>query len=195
MDERTTPVQADPLQAPQRVGLLVGRSPQIRGRLFELGEAAVIGRDPGLAIVLAFEGVSRRHAEVVAAGELAFVLRDLGSTNGTLVNGTTIGEHRLAHGDRIQLGPLELEFRLVTAGERARVEQSAAAIARLAILSERELEVARLVGQGMRSEDIARRLFIATRTVNTHLEHIYQRLEIKSRATLAALIAQADAEP
>jgi predicted component of type VI protein secretion system len=39
------------------------------------------------------------------------VLRDLGSTNGTLVNGTRVmGERNLVHGDRIQIGPLVFEI-------------------------------------------------------------------------------------
>src|SRR6266850_356553 len=58
--------------------------------------------------------VSARHATIVRQGAL-HLLRDLGSTNGTLVNGTRIaGERPLAEGDVIQLGPkgpkLEVHF-------------------------------------------------------------------------------------
>lgn len=43
----------------------------------------------------------------------AWVLRDLGSTNGVLVDGASIsGEHRLADGDRIALGSSELRFQV-----------------------------------------------------------------------------------
>jgi DNA-binding NarL/FixJ family response regulator len=51
-------------------------------------------------------------------------------------------------------------------------------------LSAREEEVARLVAQGLSNAEIAERLFITTRTVTTHLEHIYRRLEISSRSAL-----------
>lgn len=192
MDERTTPVTPQMRPAPRRVALFVGRSHDVQGRVFELVAGAVVGRDAALAVCLPFEGVSRRHAEIAAAGEHAWLLRDLQSTNGTLVNGVAITEHALANGDRVQFGTVELEYRLATEVEHRRAQQAAAAHEQLACLSEREREVARLVAQGMRSEDIGKALFIATRTVNTHLEHIYERLGIKSRAALAALITQAE---
>ena len=58
--------------------------------------------------------VSARHAEFVRRGE-HWILRDLGSTNGTLVNGRAIrGDVQLAHGDRIELGTsgpiIEIDF-------------------------------------------------------------------------------------
>lgn len=193
VDERTTPVSPELRPPPRRVALFIGRSEQVRGRLFELVAGDVVGRDAALAVCLPFEGVSRRHAEIRATAEHAWSLRDLQSTNGTRVNGVAIDEHALANGDRVQFGTVELEYRLATEVEQRRAQQAATAHAQLAGLSERELEVARLVAQGLRSEDIGKALFIATRTVNTHLEHIYERLGIKSRAALAALVTQADA--
>ena len=144
------------------------------------------------SIQIPHDGVSRRHAEIVRTPDGAFMLRDLGSTNGTIVNGAATPSHRLANGDRIQIGTVELEYRLATEPESRRVRESAAALALLSRLSERELEVAKLVAQGLKSDEIGRRLHIATRTVNTHLEHIYGRLEIKSRAVLTRLVTQAD---
>jgi DNA-binding NarL/FixJ family response regulator len=52
------------------------------------------------------------------------------------------------------------------------------------LLSAREDEVARLVAQGLSNAEIGERLFITTRTVATHLQHIYRRLELPSRAAL-----------
>jgi DNA-binding CsgD family transcriptional regulator len=57
-------------------------------------------------------------------------------------------------------------------------------------LSARELEVARLVAEGLTSADIAERLTISTRTVTTHLERIYARLGINSRAALVRYISE-----
>jgi DNA-binding NarL/FixJ family response regulator/tetratricopeptide (TPR) repeat protein len=51
-------------------------------------------------------------------------------------------------------------------------------------LSVREEEVARLVAQGLSNAEVGERLFISSRTVATHLQHIYRRLELPSRAAL-----------
>jgi DNA-binding CsgD family transcriptional regulator len=56
-------------------------------------------------------------------------------------------------------------------------------------LTPAELEVVRLVGEGLRNEAIARRLFIAPATVKVHLSHIFAKLGITNRAELAAQAA------
>jgi DNA-binding CsgD family transcriptional regulator len=55
-----------------------------------------------------------------------------------------------------------------------------------ASLTPAELEVVRLVGEGLRNDAIARRLFIAPGTVKVHLSHIFAKLGITTRAELAA---------
>ncbi len=63
----------------------------------------VIGRDPGCAVVLADHSVSREHARLTfRAG--AWIIQDLNSTNGTIVNGEQVGRSQLHPGDRVQLG-------------------------------------------------------------------------------------------
>ncbi len=75
-----------------------------QGRRFELGEATVgLGRDPKNTVQLHDSEVSRRHAQIVHRPE-GFFLADLGSSNGTIVNGGPIREQPLRSGDRIQLG-------------------------------------------------------------------------------------------
>lgn len=54
-----------------------------------------------------------------------------------------------------------------------------------AVLSEREREIGMLAAKGLSSKDIAERLYLSVRTVNNHLEHIYTKLGITSRAGLA----------
>jgi predicted ATPase/DNA-binding CsgD family transcriptional regulator len=61
-----------------------------------------------------------------------------------------------------------------------------------ASLTPAELEVARLVSEGLRNDAIARRLFIAPGTVKVHLSHIFAKLSITSRAELAARAAAQD---
>ena len=61
-----------------------------------------------------------------------------------------------------------------------------------ASLTPAELQVARLVGEGLRNDAIARRLFIAPGTVKVHLTHIFAKLGITTRAELAAQAATQD---
>jgi hypothetical protein len=74
------------------------------------GERMVIGRLEGSDVQIADPGASRRHAEVRRDGD-EYVLVDLGSTNGTLVNEAPVTEHTLEVGDRIIIGRTVLEFR------------------------------------------------------------------------------------
>ena len=63
----------------------------------------VLGRQPDCDIVLDDSNVSRRHAEIVVRdGEI--VLTDLGSTNGTKVNGSSVRSCALRAGDAVQIG-------------------------------------------------------------------------------------------
>ena len=61
-----------------------------------------------------------------------------------------------------------------------------------ASLTPAELEVVRLVGEGLRNDAIARRLFIAPGTVKVHLSHIFAKLSIATRTELAAQAAAQD---
>ncbi len=73
----------------------------------------VFGRGPECQVRPESEWVSRQHC-MLRVGQDAAVLRDLGSTNGTLVNGgRVVGERSLQPGDRIQVGPLVLEVVLL----------------------------------------------------------------------------------
>jgi ATP/maltotriose-dependent transcriptional regulator MalT len=58
------------------------------------------------------------------------------------------------------------------------------------LLTPRQLEVGELVAMGMSNAEIAEELFISVRTVTSHLDHIYTKLGIGSRAALAAYVAE-----
>jgi diguanylate cyclase (GGDEF)-like protein len=66
--------------------------------------ATVIGRDADCDGILRDDGISRRHAQVVRDESGAFVLQDLGSTNGVFVGGVRVSRHRLADGDKVLVG-------------------------------------------------------------------------------------------
>ena len=71
----------------------------------------VLGRGPGVDVAFDDAEMSRQHAAVEFTGG-GFRLCDLGSTNGTLVNGTLVRARELAHGDRIELGQHVVQLRL-----------------------------------------------------------------------------------
>ena len=73
-------------------------------------DTALIGRLAGSEVEISDPGASRRHAEVRRQGD-GFVIVDLGSTNGTLVNDDPVSERALEDGDRITIGQTTLEFR------------------------------------------------------------------------------------
>jgi hypothetical protein len=67
------------------------------------GAEIAIGRESDLDIVLQEDMVSRKHAKVVAAGA-EIQITDLGSTNGTFVNGQKVKRARIGEGDRVLVG-------------------------------------------------------------------------------------------
>jgi transcriptional regulator of acetoin/glycerol metabolism len=69
----------------------------------------VVGRESPADIIVPVNAVSRVHAELVR-DRGSFVLRDLGSTNGTLVDGHLIREARLEHGQEVRFGDAILKF-------------------------------------------------------------------------------------
>lgn len=70
----------------------------------------VVGRADTCDVVIPDPGVSRQHARVHRGPEGTELL-DLGSTNGTYVNGRRVVRCLLRHGDRVQVGGALLEYR------------------------------------------------------------------------------------
>lgn len=78
--------------------------------MLKLGrESVVLGRDPSCDLCLPDGSVSRRHAELRRVGD-AFEIADLGSTNGTLVNGECVQSKQLQTGDCVKLGSFLFKF-------------------------------------------------------------------------------------
>lgn len=72
-------------------------------------ERTTIGRRPSNDIQIDNLAVSGEHASIMKIGKDAF-LEDLGSTNGTLVNGKAITKHLLKHGDLVEFGKYQLKY-------------------------------------------------------------------------------------
>ena len=80
------------------------------GRLVEVSSELIIGRDPGADVTLHDSQVSRRHARIsLDAGGL--IVEDLGSSNGTFLNGTEIyARTRFDPGDELLIGTTVLQL-------------------------------------------------------------------------------------
>lgn len=79
-------------------------------RLHSEASSILVGRSPSAAIKLSDPTVSRLHARIERRGAHAYV-EDLGSRNGTLLNGTPLArESVLTPGDRVRVGSTEIVF-------------------------------------------------------------------------------------
>lgn len=104
------------------------------GDVLSVGDAALrVGRKPGNDLVLADEKTSGVHCEIAPEDD-RLVLRDLGSTNGTFLDGKRVTEVVLTPGDTFTVGRLRVQFR----------EEGAAAAADGDDFSVRTLDAARL---------------------------------------------------
>lgn len=94
------------------------------GRKYDVeSEEMYIGRNEMCEIFVDDEDVSRIHAKIDATSDYVYI-EDLGSTNGTLVNGDKIKRHQLEDGDRIQVGSMTvLKFNYVDEIEESFNEQ------------------------------------------------------------------------
>ncbi len=98
--------EAQPAPEPPREVVtitLAGHAHPITSRSF------VIGRSRECDLRLTDGNASRRHAEIAQEGSV-YVLVDLGSTNGTELNGVRVTRHELSDGDRITIGATDLVF-------------------------------------------------------------------------------------
>jgi pSer/pThr/pTyr-binding forkhead associated (FHA) protein len=73
------------------------------------GNIRTIGRATGADFIVDAALISRVHCRLTALADGELEVRDLESTNGTYVNGERIETARLAPGDRLQVGRVELE--------------------------------------------------------------------------------------
>lgn len=104
----SVPSQVPPSPGPRPWGaaLIIDQTDQ---RLALRTGSNIVGRGSESDLQLLDQGVSRRHLDVQYDGHTATAY-DLGSTNGTTVNGHEIGSHVLRHGDVVRIGHTRLVF-------------------------------------------------------------------------------------
>ncbi len=154
----------------------------------------------GFAAVASVGGRSRRAARLYGAAE---AIREV--TGAKLLDPADVAERAL-HLEQVRkrLGPqrfgaewaagrdlsTDQAARLALAGEEASGETSAEASS---VLTRREREVAALVAKGLTNRQAAENLLVAPRTVETHLEHIFAKLGVQTRAEVAEWAARQEA--
>lgn len=89
--------------------LTITRGPGSGSRFTVVSDVVHLGRHPRSDVFLDDISVSRRHAEIRRAGT-GHLVRDLGSLNGTYLNGARVDEAELRHGDELQIGRFKLAF-------------------------------------------------------------------------------------
>jgi len=89
--------------------LIMQRGPSAGARFLLDADRTVAGRSPQADIFLDDVTVSRKHVEFVREPE-GFTVRDVGSLNGTYVNGTRIEQALLRAGDEVQIGKYRMTF-------------------------------------------------------------------------------------
>lgn len=157
------------------------------------GPVVRIGRADDNDVVLSNQPtVSRHHAELAVDGDGAWTVRDVGSHNGTHVNGELLrGETAVAIGPDDIVGLGAVTVRLVAAGDGDGMtveDASAAATHRLLTsLSAREREVLALVAAGRTDDQVAAELYISVKTVHSHLDRIRDKTGLRRRAELTRL--------
>jgi DNA-binding NarL/FixJ family response regulator len=124
-------------------------------------------------IVLSTYDDDRDVSEAISAGAKGYLLKDMPSEQ--LVD--AIRCINLGYG-QLAPGLLERVINQTVQSNRPEISPTLA-------LTPRELDVARLVGVGATNQEIAKQLFISESTVKTHVNSIFNRLNIKNRAQLA----------
>ena len=148
-------------------------------------ERVTVGTLDSNDVVVQADGVSRVHAVFERFGD-AWCVRDLGSRNGTFVNGDRIiGEHALHSGDEILLGRLRMSFRGPARGAKT------AAIAPPPRLTQRERDVLVALCRPLLTGDaftepasirtVAAELVVSEAAVKQHLSRLYDKFDVRGQ--------------
>lgn len=186
-------VEAEVLDAGRPCVEVVRGAPFRKPLTLQVG-STVVGREASCELAFEVTGVSRKHARLVSTAEGEVEIVDLGSRNGTFVNGRRVERAALRDGDEIRFGQAVVRLRYIgRVGPPSAGVNAGPSPTRPPDLSPREFEVARLVAEGMTNAEIGKKLSISPATVGRHLSNVYERLDIHSRAALARYVTNPSA--
>ncbi len=140
--------------------------------------------DPPRVIVLTTFDADDYVLRAVAAGADGFLLKDTPPTE--IVDAI----RRVVEGETM-LSPSATRSLVTRVRQSAAADRSVGARQRLELLTDRELEVAVAVGQGMSNAEIAADLFLSVPTVKTHVSRLFDKLQVTNRVQIAICIHDA----
>lgn len=115
------PAGAEPVPQMRQplTGVLRGVSGEIHGKVWQIYDKLLIGRDDRCDVTIPIAEVSRQHARIDGI-DGKVVIHDLGSSNGTRVNGSMVRDAELENGDEIAIHTARLRYEIPGALPRAR---------------------------------------------------------------------------
>lgn len=155
----------------------------------------LIGRSKGCNLILQAPSVSRKHSIIIILADSVY-LKDLGSRNGSYINGVKVeNEALLRSNDIIRLGAMEFTFQTEIQenedeedSEKTQIDikkQQESNFVKHYNLSPREEEVFYLLIKGLKIKEISKKLFISQGTTKNHVLSIYSKTDCHSRIELA----------
>ena len=156
------------------------------------GDHVTIGRQADNLVALSDDVMVSRHHATLEFRDGHWWIRDLGSQNGTTVDGRAVeGWRPLVEGSRIQVGSTKLVLVDIAFDARATVTRQPRAAGN-SDLSSREREIVRLVAEGLSDEQIGEKLSVGPRAVRSHLDHIRDKTGLRRRLELTRLAFELD---
>jgi pSer/pThr/pTyr-binding forkhead associated (FHA) protein len=164
-----------------------------------------VGRSSRCAFIVSDLSVSRIHA-VITACDNRLLVKDMGSRNGTFVDGVRIEEAEIQAGQLVRFGNIRFQFigslddgesagDLSVLSTRYNLGKPVLQPEQSQLISKAQVPVLELLLKGVAEKEIAARLFLSQHTVHKHIKAIYRKLRVNTRAALLALLAPDPKKP